>query len=225
MKKSYVIIGGSHGISASLVDMLKAEAELYCYARTEVSGVAQFKSYDVLKDEFSLEGLPEAIDGVVYAPGSINLKPFHLLKDEDWEAEWRINVMGAVKILRTLYPRLKKSSNPSVVLFSSVAATKAMPYHASIAASKAAVEALVRTLAIEWAPTIRINAIAPSLTETPLAQKLTSNAKVLEQSIEKHPLKRIGQANDIAQMAKFLLSQEASWITGQTLAVDGGMSL
>jgi len=222
--KNYLIIGGSHGITETLVKNLKNEAKLYCLCRTEVQGV-EYIAFDVLKDELPLEQLPEVIDGVVYAPGSINLKPFHLLKDEDWENDWKLNVMGAVKVLRAVYPRLKKSANPSVVLYSTVAVKKGMPYHASIASSKAAIEGLTRSLAAEWAPLIRVNAIAPSLVETPLAAKLTANAKVKEQSIEQHPLKRLGTSEDLARATQYLLTGDSAWVTGVVLAVDGGMSL
>lgn len=224
MKKNIVIVGGSHGVGEALVKKLNGSTELYTFCRTPVEA-SHYTPYDVLTQELPLEGLPESIDGLVYCPGSINLRPFHLLKDEDWQNEWQINVMGAVKVLRALYPRLKKSDKASVVLFSTVAVQKGMPFHASIAASKGALEGVTRSLAAEWAPQIRVNAIAPSLLDTPLAAKLTSNAKIREQSVEKHPLKRLGTADDVAAAASYLLSSESSWMTGQILAVDGGMSL
>jgi NAD(P)-dependent dehydrogenase (short-subunit alcohol dehydrogenase family) len=216
--KNIVLIGASHGIGASILTKLQGH-HLFTFSR---SGTP---SFDALTQDLPLENLPEVIDGVVYCPGSINLKPFHLLKNEDFEAEWHLNFMGAVKVLRALYPRLKKSEMASVVLFSTVAVKKGMPYHASIAAAKGAVEGLTRSLASEWAPKIRVNAIAPSLVETLLSAKLTANAKIKEQSIEKHPLKRIGTPEDIASAAVYLLSDDSSWMTGQILAVDGGMSL
>ncbi|MBY0518524.1 MAG: SDR family oxidoreductase [Bacteriovoracaceae bacterium] len=216
--KNIVIIGASHGIGASILTKLSGH-QVFPFSRSETP------PFDVLTQDLPLDGLPEVIDGVVYCPGSINLKPFHLLKNEDFEMEWQLNFMGAVKVLRTLYPRLKKSEMASVVLFSTVAVQNGMPYHASIAAAKGAIEGLTRSLASEWAPKIRVNAIAPSLVETPLSAKLTANAKIKEQSIEKHPLKRIGTPEDIASAAVYLLSDESSWMTGQILAVDGGMSL
>lgn len=222
--KNYVVIGGSHGVGESLVSLLKEEANLYCFCRTEVPGVS-YTPFDVMTQDLPLDALPDVIDGVVYCPGSITLKPFHLLKDEDWDTEWKLNVMGAVKVLKALYPRLKKSEGASVVLFSTVAAKKGMPFHASIATAKAGLEGLVHSLAAEWAPLIRVNAVAPSLVETPLAAKITANAKVREASVEKHPLKRIGTPDDIAQAAKYLLTPASGWVTGQVLAVDGGMSL
>jgi 3-oxoacyl-[acyl-carrier protein] reductase len=216
MKRNMVIIGGSHGISQTLVELLQDDTNLFCFSRTG--------GFDVLKDQLP-EDLPDVIDGVVYAPGTINLKPFHLLKVHDFEQDFHLNALGAVKILQQLYPRLKKSQAASVVLFSTVAVEKGMNFHSSIAMAKGAIEGLTRSLAIEWAPKVRVNAIAPSLVETPLASKITSNAKALEATIEKHPLKRIGTASDIAEMAEFLLSQKSSWITGQVLHVDGGLSI
>lgn len=217
MKRNIVIIGGSHGITQGLAEQLQEKANLFTFSRTT--------NFDVTKDVLPLEGLPEVIDGVVYAPGSINLKPFHLLKMEDFQNDMALNTLGAVKILQILYPRLRKSDAASVVLFSTVAVQKGMNFHSSIAMAKGAIEGLVRSLAVEWAPKIRINAIAPSLVDTPLAQKITTNAKAMEVTIEKHPMKRIGHVNDIAAAAVYLLSDQSSWVTGQILAVDGGLSV
>ena len=216
MKRNIVIIGGTHGISQKIAESL-SEENIFLFSRTNW--------FDVLKDKLPLETLPESIDGIVYAPGSINLKPFHLLKAEDFENDFHLNAMGAVKVLQELYPKLKKSESASVVLFSTVAVQKGMSFHTSIAMAKGAVEGLVRSLSMEWAPRIRVNAIAPSLVDTPLAQKLTANAKVVETTVEKHPLKRIGKASDIAETAVFLLSDKSSWMTGQVLHVDGGLSI
>lgn len=216
MKRNIVIIGGSHGISEKLAENLKAQDNLICLSRST--------GFNVETDALPSD-LPEVIDGVVYAPGSINLKPFHLLKLEDFEHDFKLNALGAVKILQALYPRLRKSESASVVLFSTIAVQKGMSFHASIAMAKGAVEGLVRSLSIEWAPKIRVNAIAPSLIDTPLAAKITSNQKALETTIEKHPMKRIGTSGDVAEIAEFLLSERSSWITGQILHVDGGLSV
>lgn len=217
MKRNIVIIGGTHGISQELAGKLREDCDIFCFSREN--------GFDVLKDALPVAGLPEVIDGVVYAPGSINLKPFHLLKAEDFENDFKLNTLGAVKVLQALYPKLKKSSSGSVVLFSTVAVQKGMNFHSSISMAKGAIEGLVRSLAVEWAPTIRVNAIAPSLVDTPLASKITSNAKAMEVTIDKHPLKRIGSTSDIAEAAKFLLSENSSWVTGQVMAVDGGLSI
>lgn len=217
MERNIVIIGGSSGISAEIVKELTGKANVFSFSRSN--------NFDVMTGQLPLETLPDIIDGVVYAPGSINLKPFHLLKAEDFVKDFEINVLGAVKVLQSLYPRLKKSEQASVVLFSTVAVQKGMNFHSSIAMAKGAVEGLVRSLAIEWSPKIRVNAIAPSLVDTPLASKLTANPKTLEGVIEKHPLKRIGKAEDIARAAAFLLSSDSSWVTGQVMGVDGGLSI
>jgi 3-oxoacyl-[acyl-carrier protein] reductase len=216
MKRNIVIIGGSHGISQTIAQRLEDTDQVWSFSRTN--------GFDVTKDSLT-QDLPEVIDGVVYAPGSINLKPFHLLKREDFLSDLELNALGAVKILQGLYPKLKKSDAASVVLFSTVAVQKGMNFHSSIAMAKGAVEGLTRSLAIEWAPKIRVNAIAPSLVETPLASKITGNAKAMEITMEKHPLKRIGSSQDIAEAALFLLSPQSAWITGQVISVDGGLSI
>jgi 3-oxoacyl-[acyl-carrier protein] reductase len=217
MKQNIVIIGGSHGIGEAILKELSETANVFSFSRTQ--------NFDVLKDTLPLTDLPDVIDGVVYCPGSINLKPFHLIKGDDFQNDFALNTMGAVKVLQALYPRLRKSEAASVVLFSTVAVQKGMNFHSSIAMAKGAIEGLTRSLAIEWAPKIRVNAIAPSLVATPLAEKITSNAKAMEITIEKHPMKRIGTASDIAEMALFLMSPKATWVTGQVLAVDGGLSI
>lgn len=217
MKQNIVIIGGSHGIGEAIVKELRETANIFTFSRTG--------NFDVLKDTLPLTDLPDVIDGVVYCPGSINLKPFHLLKMEDFQNDFALNTLGAVKVLQALYPRLRKSEAASVVLFSTVAVQKGMNFHSSVAMAKGAIEGLTRSLAVEWAPKIRINAIAPSLVATPLAEKITSNPKAMELTIEKHPMKRIGTASDIAEMALFLMSPKATWVTGQVFAVDGGLSI
>lgn len=217
MKQNIVIIGGSHGIGEAIVKELRETANIFTFSRTV--------NFDVLKDTLPLTDLPDVIDGVVYCPGSINLKPFHLLKMEDFQNDFALNTLGAVKVLQALYPRLRKSEAASVVLFSTVAVQKGMNFHSSVAMAKGAIEGLTRSLAVEWAPKIRINAIAPSLVATPLAEKITSNPKAMELTIEKHPMKRIGTASDIAEMALFLMSPKATWVTGQVFAVDGGLSI
>jgi NAD(P)-dependent dehydrogenase (short-subunit alcohol dehydrogenase family) len=217
MKRNIVIIGGSHGISQHIAEGLDPDTKLFSFSRTG--------NFDVLKDPLPVADLPDVIDGVVYAPGSINLKPFHLLKAEDFAHDMELNTFGAVKVLQALYPKLRKSESASVVLFSTVAVQKGMNFHTSIAMAKGALEGLVRSLAVEWAPKIRVNAVAPSLVDTPLAAKITGNAKALETTIERHPLKRIGGPADISQAALYLLSPNSSWVTGQVLHVDGGLSI
>jgi NAD(P)-dependent dehydrogenase (short-subunit alcohol dehydrogenase family) len=163
-----------------------------------------------------------AIDGLIYCPGTINLKPFRALKSEDFLNEYQINFLGAVKSIKQYLPNLQLSESPSIVLFSTVAVQTGMSFHASIASAKGAIEGLTRSLAAEFAPKIRVNAIAPSLTATPLADKLINNESKLKASEDRHPLKKIGSSSDMSQAVEFLLN--ANWMTGQIMHVDGGMS-
>ncbi len=219
-----VLIGGSYGIGAALAEMLEQKGvNVHVLSRT-VSNHGKHIPFDASTDAVDLPALPEVVHGLVYLPGSIQLKPFHRLSDDDLLADFRINCLYAARIIRELLTPLKNAGNASVVLFSTVAVQQGMPFHASIAAAKGAVEGLTRSLAAEFAPRIRVNAIAPSITDTPLAAKILTNEEKKKASGERHPLKRIGRAQDIAQAACYLLSDESSWITGQVLHVDGGLS-
>ena len=173
--------------------------------------------------EFNTNFLPNQIDGLVYCPGSINLKPLHRLSSQDFYNDWQINFLGAIKVIQKTLPNLKLARG-SIVLFSSVAAQTGMPFHASISAAKAAIEGLTYSLAAELAPLVRVNTIAPSLTNTPLANKLLMDDIKKEAAAKRHPLQKYGNVNDMASAACYLLSSEASFITGQILKVDGGMS-
>jgi 3-oxoacyl-[acyl-carrier protein] reductase len=181
---------------------------------------------DVTKDDLSLlDQLPKELHGLVYAPGSINLKPFQRLTDEDFLNDFYQNVLGAIRTIRYVLGRLKAANGSSLILYSTVAAKLGMNFHSSVAVSKSALEGLGRTLAAELAPNkVRVNVIAPSLTDTPLAASLLNTSEKLEANNKRHPLQRIGQPDDIAAMTVFLLSDQASWITGQVLHIDGGMS-
>lgn len=181
--------------------------------------------FDVREDFSGLEGLPDTLHGLVYCPGTILLKPFQRLTIADFQNEFEINLLGAVKTIQGCLKRLKKSpTGASSILFSTVAVKIGIPFHASVAAAKGAVEGLTRSLAAEFAPRIRVNAIAPSLTDTPLAESLLSSEERRKASAERHPLKRIGSPQEIAGLAQYLLSDEGLWITGQIFHVDGGMS-
>jgi NAD(P)-dependent dehydrogenase (short-subunit alcohol dehydrogenase family) len=175
-------------------------------------------------DSNSFPKIEEPIDQLIYCPGTINLKPFRSIKQEDFQHDLAINVLGAIQLIQHFLPNLLASSSASVVLFSTVAVQVGMPYHASIAVSKGAVEALTKSLAAEYASKIRFNCIAPSLTDTPLAGRLLSSPEKKVANGERHPMKRVGEASDLAEMAAFLLGEKSSWITGQIMHVDGGMS-
>lgn len=228
--KNVVIIGASSGIGLSLAENLGSKgANLFLLSRTEPSfpPALQFEycNHDILEEDFPNDFLPETIDALVYCPGSINLKPFRSLSIDTYREDFEINVIGAVKAIKAALKPMKKSkSNPSIVLFSTVAVQQGMAFHGSVASAKGAVEGLTRSLAAELSPKIRVNCIAPSLTQTPLAAGILSTDERIEASNNRHPLKRIGQPSDIAQTAAFLVSDDASWITGQIIGVDGGLS-
>jgi NAD(P)-dependent dehydrogenase (short-subunit alcohol dehydrogenase family) len=220
--KNIVLVGGNSGIGKALATQLQENgATIFSYSRTGEGTAA----IDFSTDFEELPGLPEIIDGVVYCPGTINLKPFHRISIADFKQEMEVNFYGAIRLLQACLKGLKKSSSPSVVLYSTVAVQTGMGFHAGIASAKGAVEGLTRSLAAEWAPNkIRVNAIAPSLTETPLASALLSTPEKKEASDKRHPLGRVGKAEDIAEATVFLLSEKSSWMTGQILHLDGGMS-
>ena len=227
--QNYFIIGGSSGIGQQLAMQLAESGNQVIATFNKKDPVVEnphihFHHLNVLKETFSLDFLPDELAGLVYCPGSINLRPFERLKPEDFETDYKLQVIGAVKLIQLVLPRLKKSENASIVLFSTVAVQTGLPFHTQVAASKGALEGLTKALAAEYAPKIRVNCIAPSLTDTPLAASLLNNEQKKETNALRHPLKRIGTTEDIANMAVFLLSRKASWITGQILHVDGGMS-
>lgn len=227
--KNYFIVGASSGIGNVLALLLKEKgATVITAARRSTEEYGHIPiSLDVLTmTGEELKNIPDTLHGLVYCPGSISLKPFSRLKTEDFLSDFQLNVLGAVKVIQNVLPHLKKAEGSSIVLFSTVAVNNGMSFHASIAAAKGAVEGLGRSLAAELAPSkIRVNMIAPSLTDTPLASQLLSSPEKREASAKRHPLGRIGKAEDMAKIAAFLLSDEASWITGQTIGVDGGMSV
>lgn len=220
--KNIVIIGGNSGIGLKVKEICEDQgAKVFSYSRSGDAG----HTLDVTSEFTSIEGLPDQIDGLVYCPGTINLKPFHRFSIADFQADYEVNLLGAVKVLQACMKALKKSPSASVVLYSTVAVKTGLGFHASISAAKGAVEGLAKSLASEWANNkIRVNVIAPSLTDTPLANALLGTDDKKEASNKRHPLGRYGQATDIAEATVFLLSDGASWMTGQVLNIDGGMS-
>lgn len=227
--KNILLVGGSSGIGLSLVKLLHQQnANLYVVARSGSEdwpeGV-QYLQADITGNLDSFAAfLPTELHGLVYLAGSINLKPFARLTEEDFLKDYWINVLGAVRTIQQSIKQLKNAGTSSIVLISSVAAKTGMPYHASIAAAKAAVEGLAISLAAEFASQqISVNVVAPSLTDTPLAQNLLSSPEKREASAKRHPLGKIGQPEDIGRLITFLLSEESSWITGQVIGIDGGL--
>ena len=227
--KTLVIVGGTSAIAQSLIRSFQnQEVNLLVYSRSENLFPDQknivWKKFNIPEVEFNPEEMPVSVDALVYFPGTINLKPFQTLKIEDFKNDLEINFFGAVKAVKAFYRPLRKSGNGSIVLFSTVAAKVGMPYHASIASAKAAVEGLTRSLAAEFAPHIRVNCIAPSLTDTQMASKLLSNEERRNSIAQRNPMKRIGQPEELARLVEFLAGEKSSWITGQIIGIDGGMS-
>lgn len=226
MSKNILLIGGSHGIGNAIVQHLKDGNNVYVASRENENlptGVTHI-TFDALTDDIDLSQLPEALHGFVYCPGSINLKPFKMLKQEHFEEDMAINFFALLKVTRAVLPLLTKDGPSSIVYFSTVAVGKGMPFHTSVAAAKGAIEGFAKALAAEYAPTIRINVIAPSLVDTPLAGRMLNSDEKKEKMGELHPLKRVGTPDDIASVAAFLLNNNAGWITGQVIGVDGGKS-
>ncbi len=220
--KNIVIIGGSRGIGKAILESLANTNNITNFSRNEPETAAHITHYslDILTDE-----LPdiEEVDTLIYCPGSINLKPVGRLKLDDFRSDYEINVIGAVKAIQHFLPKLKNGNNPSILLFSTVAAKLGMPFHASIAAAKAGVEGVTKSLGAELAPTIRVNAIAPTVTNTDLAAKLLRNDRMIENIKERHPLKKFLEPTEVASMARFLISDEAKSISGQIFELDCGI--
>ncbi len=225
--KNILLIGGSYGIGLAIAKELQYENKVYIASRTN-EGIVDMNvthiPFDATTDTLNVSLLPSVLDGFVYCPGSINLRPFRGLKPETFESDLQINFISMIKVLQSILPNLSASNQSSIVLFSSVAAGMGMPFHTSVSAAKGAIEGFAKALAAEYAPKIRVNVIAPSLTDTPLAEKFLSNEEKKEKSAQRHPLKRVGTADDMAKTARFLLSDDSSWISGQIFHVDGGMS-
>jgi NAD(P)-dependent dehydrogenase (short-subunit alcohol dehydrogenase family) len=221
--KNVLIIGASSGIGKAIAKNISGRNNVFgTYNSTEVID-SNYYHLDVTSEEIYLSFVPEELHGLVYCPGSINLKPFHRIKPADFVSDLQLQTIGAIKIIQSILPNLKAGKG-SIVLFSTVAVQQGFNFHSQVATSKGAIEGLTRSLAAEFAPTLRVNCIAPSLTDTPLAGRLLSTEEKKEANGERHPLKRVGTAQDIASAAAYLLSEDSSWITGQVMKVDGGMS-
>ena len=224
--KTFVIIGSTTGIGLSITQKLIQNNRVFGVSRREHSELNHTNythfSFDVLEDSWDTISFPEQIDGLVYCPGSIQLKPLKMLTDKVIREDMEINFFGAINCIKAVSYRLQQNS--SILLFSTVAVQQGMPFHASISSAKGAIEGLTRSLAAEFAPKVRVNSIAPSIVDTPLAKRLLNNDRKRELISNKHPLKRVGEVEDISELACFLLSVSASWITGQIIGVDGGKS-
>lgn len=221
--KTIVVIGGSKGIGKEIVNTMLAHHKVINISRTapEIlhANLVHFNC-DILTDE--LPNL-EHVDSLVYCPGSINLKPISRLSLDDFRSDFEINVLGAVKSVQKYLPQLKQANNPSILLFSTVASKLGMPFHASVATSKSAIEGLIKSLGAELAPVIRVNGIAPTVTDTDLASKLLRNDKMVENITQRHPLKRFLNPKEVAATAEFLLSNKAAAFSGQIFEMDCGI--
>lgn len=225
MKKNLLLIGGSYGIGLSIVKQLQESFTIYVASRSS-EGLKDLNvkhiTFDALTDSLDTTQLPEELHGFVYCPGSINLKPLKMLSMVNFEEDMQLNFFSMVRVVKDIIGRM--ADNSSMVFFSTVAVGTGMPFHTSVSAAKGAVEGFVKSLAAENAPKIRTNVIAPSLVDTPLASRLLNNERKKESMAERHPLKRVGTSDDIANIAGFLLSDKSGWITGQIIGVDGGLS-
>ncbi len=226
--KTFLLAGGNTGIGHATLTALLADGHRVIAALREPETLAPAEGLETLKFDARNAAaelvLPEAIDGLVYFPGTITLKSFRALKDDDFLKDMEVNFFGAIRFIRAALPALQKAERASIVLFSTVAVQTGMPFHASIASAKGAVEGLARSLAAELAPKIRVNCLAPSLTDTPLAASLINVEAKAQASRDRHPLKRLGNAEETAQLVRFLLGDASGFMTGQVIGVDGGLS-
>lgn len=225
--KNYLIIGASSGIGRALAVKLGQHSNVigtYYSNEPEAAANVSYVKFDVMQNDFSILEVPEVLDGIVYCPGSINLKPFNRFSEEDILEDVRLQVTGGLKAVQTHIKALKNASDASVVFVSTVAVQRGFAFHTQVAISKGAVEGMTKALAAELAPNVRVNCVAPSLTDTQLAGRLLNTPEKKEAHGKAHPLGRVGEAEDVANTIAFLLSEEASWISGQVMHVDGGRS-
>lgn len=223
--KNILLIGGSHGIGKNIVEELRETHHIMVASRTKEPlnhPNITYLPFDATTDQLDISKLPETIDGFVYCPGTINLKPLKMMSLDTFEADMHLNFFSLVKVVKDIIGKM--SDDSSMVFFSTIAVGTGMPFHTSVAAAKGAIEGFAKSLAAEYAPKTRVNVIAPSLVDTPLAGRLLNNDKKREAMGDRHPLKRVGNPEDIANIAVFLLSDKSSWMTGQIIGVDGGLS-
>jgi 3-oxoacyl-[acyl-carrier protein] reductase len=221
---TFIFAGASSAIAAASAELLKAIGHqvIGISRKDDLNLYSDFKSVQNY-DFDSLPNIEGPVDGLVYFPGTINLKPFHRISNAEFRSDFEVNVEGAIAFIQKYLPNLKQSPSPSVVLFSSVAAGLGMPFHASISVSKGAIESLAKSLAAEYAPNIRFNCIAPSLTHTPLSEKFVATEEKREAARQRNPMKKVGEPNEIAEAVHFLLAK-ATWMTGEILHIDGGLT-
>jgi NAD(P)-dependent dehydrogenase (short-subunit alcohol dehydrogenase family) len=233
MSEKYLIFGATGSVGSSLAEQLKNSAnEIHLVARNEneIKTISEklgcgFTIADVLEDGF-IEKIKADIDdikGIAYCIGSIDLKPFRMITEQDMNKCMKLNLYSAIEVIKAYQESLKKNKG-SIVLFSTVAAQRGFTNHAIIASAKAAVEGLTVSLAAEFAPNIRVNCVAPSLTKSKIAEPMLKNTTIAEGIAKAHPLKRLGEGKDSASLARFLITEDSSWVTGQIIAVDGGRS-
>jgi NAD(P)-dependent dehydrogenase (short-subunit alcohol dehydrogenase family) len=224
-----LVVGGSSGIGSKVVKKLTSDDNKVHVISRDPDKIADSKnvqkfSCDVSEKDVTFPEIEEPLKGLVYCPGTINLKPLRSLKIKDFADDFNVNALSAVRTIQNYLPKLKEETNSSIILFSTVAVQVGMPYHTSIAMAKGAVEGMTRSLAAELAPNIRVNAIAPSITDTPLASRLLSSDEKRDASAKRHPLNKVGNPEEIADAVFYFLSEKSSWITGQIMHIDGGIS-
>jgi 3-oxoacyl-[acyl-carrier protein] reductase len=223
--KTFLFAGASSLIAQETAKLLQVKGHKVIGISTKPKTYEYDHFYQIESYAFgNFPALEEAIHGMVYFPGTINLKPFHRLKPEEFTTDFSINTLGAVAFTQSYLNNLKNTENSSIVFISTVAVGVGLPFHTSIAMAKGAIEGLTKALAAEYAPNIRVNCVAPSLVNTPLGEKFLSTPEKIESMQKRNPMNKVGTANDIANAISFLLGEESSWITGQIMAVDGGMS-
>jgi len=226
--KNIVIIGGSSGIGLELVKLFESNnwnvISTYFSNPIKDREFVRYVKFDAVESTLEVNDFPESIDGLIYCPGVINLKQFHRVSPDVFLNDYKIQVLGAIKSIQILMPHLKKSDQASIVLFSSIAASMGFKFHSIISSSKGAIEGLSKSLAAELAPKIRVNVIAPSITDTPLAENFLNSENKRDFHKKLNPLNKFASASDISNMAYYLLSEKSSFITGQIFHIDGGMS-